>query len=105
MNTHEAAPGQVKSVVQEAIEVKWSSGTEPPKHKAPKYTTDCHHHIYGAQYPLAPHPSMVLGGDGNATVDDYRALQRRIGIERNVVVGAAAYGTDNRCLLDALSAF
>jgi predicted TIM-barrel fold metal-dependent hydrolase len=48
---------------------------------------------------------MVLGGDGNATVDDYRRLQRRIGIERNVVVGSAAYGTDNRCLLDALSAF
>ncbi len=105
MNTHEAAPGQGKSARQESVAVKWSSGTEPPKHKAPRYATDCHHHIYGAQYPLAPNPSMVLGGDGNATVDDYRALQRRIGIERNVVVGAAAYGTDNRCLLDALSAF
>lgn len=105
MNTHEAAPGQDKSAVQEVTEVKWSSGKEPPKHKAPRYTTDCHHHIYGAQYPLAPDPSMVLGGDGNATVEDYRTLQRRIGIERNVVVGAAAYGTDNRCLLDALAAF
>ena len=46
-----------------------------------------------------------LSGHGNATVDDYRALQRHIGIERNKVVGAAAYGTDNSCLLDALSAF
>jgi len=46
---------------------------------------------------------MVLGGDGNATADDYCALKRRIGIERSVVVGAAAYGTDNRCLLDALA--
>ncbi len=105
MNTHETASGQVKLAVQERVEVKWSSGTEPPKHKAPRFTTDCHHHIYGSQYPLAPNPSMVLGGDGNAAVDDYRALQRRVGIERNVVVGAAAYGTDSRCMLDSLSAF
>ena len=96
---------QAKSATQERIQVKWSGGTEPPQHKAPAYTTDCHHHIFGSGYPPAKHPSMVLGGDGNASVSDYRALQRRIGIQRNVVVGAAAYGTDNRCLLDALAAF
>jgi predicted TIM-barrel fold metal-dependent hydrolase len=105
MNNHERTPGQVKSAAQEKIQVKWSSGTEPPRYKAPANTTDCHHHIFGSGYALVKNPSMVLGGDGNATVNDYRALQRRIGIQRNVVVGAAAYGTDNRCLLDALSAF
>jgi predicted TIM-barrel fold metal-dependent hydrolase len=49
---------------------------------------------------------MLLGGDGNATVADYRALQRRLGLTRNVVVHAAgAYGTDNGSMLDALAAF
>jgi len=38
-------------------------------------------------------------------VDDYRALQRRIGTTRNVVVQPSTYGTDNRCHLDALAAF
>jgi len=105
MNTYENTSGQVKLATQETIRVKWSSGTEPPKHKAPVHTTDCHHHIFSSRFPLAKNPSMVLGGDGNATVDDYCVLKRRIGIERSVVVGAAAYGIDNRCLLDALARF
>jgi predicted TIM-barrel fold metal-dependent hydrolase len=68
--------------------------------------TDCHHHIYDSRYPLVKNPSMQLGGDGNATVADYRALQRRIGIERHVVVHAAGtYGLDNTPMLDALAAF
>jgi predicted TIM-barrel fold metal-dependent hydrolase len=97
--TGETAPtGEVK--------VKWSSGTERPKHKAPPFATDCHHHIFDSRFPLAAKPSMLLGGDGNATVADYRTLQRRLGIERNVVVHAAgAYGTDNRSMLDALAGF
>jgi predicted TIM-barrel fold metal-dependent hydrolase len=41
----------------------------------------------------------------DATVADYRALQRRLGVERHVVVQPSTYGTDNRCLLDALSQF
>ena len=91
---------------QEATKVKWSSGVEPPKHKAPPFATDCHHHIFDARYPLAQKPSMLLGGDGNATVADYRELQRRIGIQRHVVVHAAgAYGTDNSSMLDALAQF
>jgi len=86
--------------------VKWSSGTERPKHKAPRHATDCHHHIFDSRFPLAKNPSMLLGGDGNATVDDYQLLQRRLGIERHVVVHAAgAYGTDNSSMLDALAKF
>jgi len=97
--TSETAPaGEMK--------VKWSSGLERPKHKAPPLATDCHHHIFDSRFPLAAKPSMLLGGDGNATVVDYRALQRRLVIERNIVVHAAgAYGTDNRSMLDALAAF
>jgi len=94
------------SQAKETTEVKWSSGTQSPKHKAPRHATDCHHHIFDSRFPLAKTPSMLLGGDGNATVDDYRLLQRRLGIERHVVVHAAgAYGTDNRSMLDALAKF
>jgi predicted TIM-barrel fold metal-dependent hydrolase len=42
---------------------------------------------------------------GNATVADYRLLQKRIGTTRNVVVQPSTYGVDNRCMLDAVSQF
>ncbi len=88
------------------VPVKWSSGVNRPKYQAPPLATDCHHHIFDARFPLAAKPSMLLGGDGNATVADYRTLQRRLGLQRNVVVHAAgAYGTDNCSMLDALAAF
>ena len=37
-----------------AQQVKWSSGTESPKLKAPANACDCHHHIYGSQYKVDP---------------------------------------------------
>ena len=42
---------------------------------------------------------------GDALVEDYRALQRRIGTTRHVIVQPSTYGTDNRITLDALAAF
>ena len=33
-----------------ALQVKYWSGTEPPKLKVPANSCDCHHHIYGSQY-------------------------------------------------------
>jgi D-galactarolactone isomerase len=39
-----------------------------------------------------------------ATVDTYRVLQARLGLERVVVVQPSAYGFDNRCTLDAMRA-
>lgn len=66
----------------------------------PAGACDCHHHIYDPRFPtiagakLTPPP---------ATVKDYQRLQHRLGTTRNVIVTPSAYGTDNRCLLDALS--
>jgi predicted TIM-barrel fold metal-dependent hydrolase len=82
--------------------VKWSTGTEAPKLKAPPNATDCHHHIYNAKYPVDPKATLR---PGDALVEDYRALQRRIGTTRHVLVQPSTYGTDNRCHLEALAVF
>ena len=85
-----------------AQQVKWSSGTEPPKLKAPANACDCHHHIYGSQYKVDPRTTLR---PGDATVDDYRQFQKRIGTSRNVVVQPSTYGTENAPTLDAVAAF
>src|SRR5690242_21360392 len=85
-----------------AQQVKWSAGTEAPKLRAPAGAADCHHHIYDSKYPVDPRSTLR---PGDASVEDYRALQRRIGTSRNVIVQPSTYGTDNSCTLDALAAF
>lgn len=82
--------------------VPWSSGTETPRTKAPPQSTDCHHHIYNSRFPADPKAALR---PPDATVQDYRLLQKRIGTTRNVVVQPSTYGVDNRCLLDALQQF
>jgi predicted TIM-barrel fold metal-dependent hydrolase len=84
--THEPAP--------------WSSGTEPPKLKAPPNACDCHMHIYDSRFPFAPNAKLK---PPNATAADYRLLQKRIGTTRNVVVTPSSYGADNSCTLDAIA--
>jgi D-galactarolactone isomerase len=64
--------------------------------------TDCHHHVYDARYPVA-HDATLTPPD--ATVGEYRAIQRRLGLSRNVVVQPSTYGTDNRLLCAALRDF
>ena len=85
-----------------AQQVKWSEGTEPAKVKAPANACDCHHHIYGSQYEVDPRATLR---PGDASVEDYRALQKRIGTSRNVVVQPSTYGTKNAPTLDAVAAF
>ena len=82
--------------------VKWSSGTEPARLPAPPNAADCHHHVYDKRFPLAPSATLT---PGDATVTDYRALQKRIGTARHVVVQPSTYGTDNRLLVEALGQF
>jgi D-galactarolactone isomerase len=82
-------------------EVPNSSGTQPPKLKAPPDACDCHHHIYDE----ARFPPVQPGGEiiPNARVEEFRLLQKRIGTTRNVVVTPRAYVTDNRVTLDAIA--
>jgi D-galactarolactone isomerase len=78
----------------------WSSGTEQPKLKAPPNACDCHMHIYNSRFPVAPNAKLR---PPDATIDDYRLLQKRIGTTRNIVVTPSTYGTDNSCSLDAIA--
>ena len=89
-----ASKGQTQQVVP------WSSGTEPPKLKAPPNACDCHMHIYDSRFPVAPNAKLR---PPDATVDAYRLFQTRIGTTRNVVVTPSTYGTDKSVTLDAMA--
>src|SRR5262245_17716466 len=82
------------------VPVKWSVGTERPSTKVPANATDCHHHIYVLQYAWAPEATLK---PGEATVADYKLLQKRIGTTRNVIVQPSSYGIDNRLLLASIA--
>lgn len=62
---------------------------------------DCHVHVVGdpIAYPMLPSRPYTAGV---ATVADLRSHLSRIGFQRAVIVQPSFYGTDNRCLLDAL---
>ena len=86
------AMSRSQAEAQQQTEVRWSVGTEPPKTKAPPNATDCHFHIYDASFPIAPYATLK---PPPASVQDYQALQRRIGTTRCVVILPSTYGTDN----------
>jgi predicted TIM-barrel fold metal-dependent hydrolase len=73
-----------------------SSGAAPPGLKAPANAADCHIHIYDARFQSST-PAVA-----NATVQDYRLLQQRIGLTRVVIVTPRNYGTDNSVTVDAI---
>jgi predicted TIM-barrel fold metal-dependent hydrolase len=79
--------------------VPWSTGTAPAKLKAPANATDCHHHIYSSRFKVAPNAALR---PGDASVSDYRLLQKRIGTSRNVIVQPSTYGVDNDGLVESL---
>jgi predicted TIM-barrel fold metal-dependent hydrolase len=76
-----------------------STGTEPPKTAAPDNAADCHIHIYDPRFDS---PGQ-RPGPANATVKDYRLLQKRIGVSRVVIVQPRNYGTDCSATVDAIS--
>jgi D-galactarolactone isomerase len=84
---------------QQQTEVRFSAGTELPKTRAPANASDCHFHIYDASFPVAPYATLK---PPPASVQDYQALQRRIGTTRCVLIQPSTYGTDNRGYLALL---
>lgn len=67
-----------------------ADGGRSPRLPVPPGACDCHMHVYGpaGRYPVAPtsaHPPPP-----HATLPPYRALMRRLGLERVVVVQPSA---------------
>ena len=86
--------------MRESIQVPYSTGRDTPKLVVPPLTCDTHCHIFDpVRFPYKPTDTR---NQPPATVDVYRLLQRRLGISRCVVVTPSAYGTDNRCTMDAV---
>jgi predicted TIM-barrel fold metal-dependent hydrolase len=82
-------------------QVSNSTGTEPPKLRAPEGACDCHMHIYDpARFAMPPSKRVA---PSNATVSHYRSLQKRIGTTRVVVVQPRNYAIDNRVTVDAIA--
>lgn len=72
-----------------------------PKLQAPPGACDTHMHFYQGRFPSAP---TALFTPPDAWVDDYQALQHRLGLDRVVVVQPSAYGLDNTAQLEAMAA-
>jgi D-galactarolactone isomerase len=70
--------------------------------RAPAGATDTHMHFFGpyARWPLA---ATSPNRPPEALVPAYRAVQRRLGLERVVVVQPAGYRDDNRCTMAAVA--
>ena len=56
-------------------------------------------HVFDPRFPVTAGSVFM---PPVATALDYQAVQRRLGLERVLVVQSSAYGTDHACLLDAL---
>src|SRR3954469_1963666 len=85
-----------------AQQIPNSSGTAPPRLKAPANACDCHHHIYDAAR-FTPVPTPGRPAPTSASMTEYRLLQKRIGTTRHVVVQPRNYGVENEVTLDALA--
>lgn len=73
-----------------------------PRLTVPQKSCDTHMHFYNAKFPTAPSALMT---PPDAWVDEYRLLQKRLNLERVVVVQPTTYGTDNSCQLEAMKSF
>ena len=95
-----AAAGAMGAQESRAQSVPNSTGTEAPSLKAPAGACDCHHHIYDERFPPGGPTARLMT---NASVAEYRLLQRRIGTSRSVVVTPSAYGLRNDVTVDAIA--
>ncbi len=80
--------------------VPHSSGEDAPDFEVPAGACDCHMHLFDAGAPFAPGPVLR---HADASLADYRLLQRRLRLERHVIVQPSGYGTDNRVLVRGLA--
>ncbi|AHV94534.1 amidohydrolase family protein [Bordetella holmesii] len=70
----------------------------------PEGACDCHTHVFGPPSAYPFDPSRVYT-PGPASIQQLRTQHGKLGISRVVIVQPSPYGADNRCTLDALSAY
>ncbi len=76
-----------------------SLGINKPNFVVPKDACDCHMHLFDNRVPFANGSQLV---HADASVEDYRALQKRLGLTRCVIVQPSSYGVDNQVMLSGL---
>jgi D-galactarolactone isomerase len=69
-----------------------------PALTVPPGACDTHMHFYDTTVPGAPGTFLP----GHFTVEDYRKLQKQLGLERVIVVQPNAYADDNRVTLESM---
>lgn len=77
----------------------YSTGSKGPGFAVPAKACDCHMHLFDNTMPYANERVLT---HGDATPQDYRKLQHRLHLQRNVLVQPSSYGRDHRVLLAGL---
>jgi len=79
-----------------------SADTEQRAPKLPPLACDCHMHIFG---PQAAYPYFAgrIYTPPDASIENYLAVRKRLGLERTVVVQPSLYGVDNSCQANAVA--
>lgn len=74
-----------------------------PRSQFPAGACDCHAHVFGPQdrFPYLPNAGYI---PPDALPQDYSRMLTTLGCQRAVLVQPSVYGTDNRCLVAALTA-
>ena len=91
----------MRTMLAPSLNVPFSDGTALPHTVLPANACDCHVHVYDARFPAVPDARLL---PPDASPNDYRLLQRRLGTGRTVLVTPSTYGSDNRCMLAGLAA-
>jgi len=75
--------------------------SRPTAFTPPPLACDAHCHVFGpaARFPFSPNRAYTPPDSG---IDDFEALQERLGLSRAVFVQASCHGTDNSAMVDAI---
>ena len=71
-----------------------------PRIAVPAGACDTHMHFYDDRYPASDKAWLF---PPNFLLPQYREVQKRLGLERMIVVQPVTYGFDNSCILDAVA--
>lgn len=78
-----------------------STGYRRPRLVVPSNACDTHVHFFDRRFPEATTATKATPPD--VWIDDYRAVQDRLGTRRVVVVQPTTYGLDNSCQVEGVA--